>query len=228
MTICISQMLLSLTALLVIANTSLAQSEAPLSASSEKKSVKRDAAPLRTASQVDLENKALAQVLVHTHLPELKPVLEQLQTDQPKQYERAVRELARSARKLDLAKKRDGRLFDVEVELLKAETQASLLTARLAVRDRVNDRKSLQTAVARLLAAKTSKASYDVEMIRKRLERDQKLLNTAEQRLSRYQQDVNVMEETYLGFLRKAGREPETAKSQLRKKKQTDATAPPE
>ena len=230
MTICISKMLLPLTAMFVIADiSSLVQSEDPFSASGEKRSDgKRDAAPLRP-NQVDLENKTLAQILVQTHLPELKPVLEQLQTDLPKQYERAVRELSRSARKLDLARKRDERLFDIEVELLKAETQTSLLTARLAVRDRADDRKSLQKAVARLQTAKTSKAGYDVEMYRKRLERDQKLLNAAEQRLSRYQHDGDsVVKETYLGFLRKAGREPEPTKPQQRKKKRTDAAVSPE
>ena len=229
MTTNIFKKLILLTAFMMAAITSaLVQSEDPLSVSSEKSRIgNQETATLRSRSHVDIENEEFAQILVQAHLPELKPVLKQLQTDRPKQYERAVRDLARSARKLDIARKRDERLFEIEVELLKAETQASLLTARLTVRDHAEDRKTLQQAVSRLQTAKTSKAGYEVEIYRKRIERDQKLLNAAEQRFSHFQKDgKSVMKEAYLGFLRKAGREPKQAKP--RKKKRTDTAAAPE
>ena len=229
MTANIFKLLILSTAFLMVAITSsLVQSEDPLSASNENNSDgKQDSAPRRPVSEVNVENERLAQGLVQSHLPELKPILKQLKTDHPRHYERAVRDLAQSARKLDVAQKRDERLFDIEVELLKAETQASLLAAKLTVRDHASDRQSLQQAVSRLLIAKTSKARYDVAMYRKRLERDQKLLETAEQRLSRFQQESNsVIKESYLSMLRKAGRKPD--ETERRKKNRTDTAASPE
>jgi len=157
--------------------------------------------------EFDIHNEQLAQELVRKHLPQLVPLLKQLKTDQTRQYERAVWDLSRSAKKLNAAKKRDQQLFEVELELLKSETEANLIAARLKVRDNQNDRKQLRKSVARLHAAKQSKMRYEIEIYQKRLERDQALLTTAEQRLTDFEGNPkNTVAESYLTMLRKAGR----------------------
>ena len=75
------------------------------------------------------ETEVLAWQLVETHLPELNIVLDRLRTGEPRQYQRAISDLARSAKKLEAFRKRDEQLFEIEVELLKTQHAVSLLTA---------------------------------------------------------------------------------------------------
>jgi hypothetical protein len=189
---------------------------------------KDDAKTQKSAQQaksrtLNFENENLAQELAREHLPQLTSVLKQLKTDQPRQYERAVWDLARSAKKLHFAQKRDEQLFKVELELLKAETAANLLAARLTVRDNPNDRSTLREAVARLRTAKQTKMRYEIDMYQKRLERDQALLAAAEQSLSDFEENTkNTVIDSYQAMLRKAGRKPET--STPKKKRQKTVT----
>jgi hypothetical protein len=171
------------------------------------KSTSESSAQDRTA--VDKEVEATARRLVHEHLNELKAVLERLRGDYPQQYKRAIADLAKSARKLEAAKNRDERLFDIEVESLKAQTSLDLLTAKLKVRDNEADRKLLRQAVERLQRAQITRARYDVEALQTRLKRTEQQLKNAQQRLSSRQKGLNEQfEKTYAGILRKAGRQP--------------------
>ena len=174
----------------------------------------KKAAPKTTLPAVDRETEAKSLELVQTHLPELRAVLKRLKAGQPRQYDRAIRDLAKSARKLEQAKNRDERLYDIEVEFLKAQNQVNLLTAKLKVRDRQSDRKLLREAAGRLQQAQIARARYDVELYRQRLERTQKQLDAAQDRLEAKQTDTDQqLDKTYLSLLRKAGREPEPKKN---------------
>ena len=165
--------------------------------------------------ELDSRNEQLAMQLVNAHLPQLAPLLKQLKINQTRQYERAIADLTRSAKKLNNAKKRDERLFQVELELLKADAEANFIAARLKVRDKPQDRDKLQHAVARLHAAKQIKMEYEVEVLRKRLAHDQTLLAAAEQNLSAFEEDSsNSMDSVYLTLLRKANRKPDVGETQ--------------
>lgn len=209
---------------LLLTCSSLLQGEDLQSASNRKSEVNTEKSSEQTKNrELNIQNEQLTHELVNEHLPQLISLLKQLKTDQPRQYERAIWDLARSAKKLNAAKKRDKQLFEVELELLKAETEANLIAARLKVRDKPNDRKYLREAVARLHAAKQSKMRYEIEIYQKRLARDQALLTTAEQRLSDFQGNPkNAVGESYLAMLRKAGRKP--ANSEQKKKRQKTVT----
>jgi len=155
----------------------------------------------------EIESKAIG--LVQSHLPELKNVLDRLRADHPRQYDRAIRDLAKSVRKLELAKNRDEQLYELELELLKAQNQVNLLTAKLKVRDSELDRKTLRDSAARLQQAQVARIQYDVEMYRQRLARAKQQLDAAGERLEAKQNEPELqLEQTYLGLLRKAGREP--------------------
>ncbi len=163
----------------------------------------------QTPIRVDRETESKAIGLVNAHMPELKDVLDRLRADQPRQYDRAIRDLAKSVRKLDLAKDRDEQLYEIELELLKAQNQANLATAKLKVRDSQSDRKHLRNSVARLQQAQVARAQYDVEIYRQRFERAKQQLDAAGERLEAKQIDPEQqLERSYLGLLRKAGREP--------------------
>lgn len=162
-----------------------------------------------TPIPVDRESEAKANELIQLHLPELKDVLKRLRADQPREYNRAIRDLSKSARKLELAKNRDERLYDIEVDLLKAQNQVNLLTAKLKVRDSESDRKQLRSSAEQLQRAQVARGEYDVEVLRARLERTQQQLGAAQKRLETRRNNTNEqIEKSYLGMLRKAGREP--------------------
>jgi hypothetical protein len=147
-------------------------------------------------------------------LPELKPVLDHLRSDDPHQYNLAVRDLAKSARRLEAAKHRDQQLFEIEVELLQAQSSVRLLTAKLKVRDSQTDRQSLRKAVSRLQEAELNRTRYDIQMLKERLDRTKKSLDAAEQRLGAKQDNFrDQLEKSYLGLLRKAGRQPDVKPS---------------
>lgn len=71
--------------------------------------------------------------LAHKHLHELVPVLEHLRVHSSVQYEKAVRDLDRSAKSLEAIKKRDGVLYEISLREWKARCQIDLLKARLQV-----------------------------------------------------------------------------------------------
>jgi len=71
--------------------------------------------------------------LVNKHLRELMPVLEHLRAHSSAQYEKAVRDLDRSAKSLEAIKRRDGVLYEISLREWKARCQIDLLKARLQV-----------------------------------------------------------------------------------------------
>ncbi|QDT02461.1 hypothetical protein K227x_08380 [Rubripirellula lacrimiformis] len=148
-----------------------------------------------------------ARRIVSKHLPELRGMLDRLRQRDPKHYDRAVRDLSRWARRLETAKKRGEQSYDIELALLKSEIAVNLLTAKLKVRDNPDDRKQLREAVESLEHSRLERARYDTNLLRERIERTQKLLAAAEERIrtmeSRSDADRNA---TYTELLRKAGR----------------------
>lgn len=157
----------------------------------------------------DRDTEAAALRLVQDHLPELKGVLQRLRADEPRQYNRAILDLARSAKKLEVAKNRDVVLFEIEAEMLKAQNAVSLLTAKLKVRDNQSDRQLLRRAAVRLQEAHIARAQYDVDSLQKRLLRARQQLDSAQQRLDGRREELDHdSEKSYLAALRKAGRQP--------------------
>lgn len=163
----------------------------------------------RPTTEVDRESEVAATQLVDSHLPELKSVLKHLKADNPRQYNVAIRDLAKSARRLELAQKRDEELYSLEVDLLQAQSSVRLLTAKLKVRDQQQDRKRLRQAVSRLQLAELNRAKYEVRVLQERVERSQKSLDAAKTRLtSKESKFEQQLEASYLAYLRKAGRDP--------------------
>jgi hypothetical protein len=166
-----------------------------------------DDAASKAQPTIDQESETQALQLVETHLPELSEVLKRLQSKEPRHYDQAIRDLLKSARKLEQVKNRDERLYDIEVEVLKSQSAVNLLTAKLKVRDSQADRKSLREALKRLQEAQVTRAQYDVAIFQERLERTQDLLDAAKKRLESKQPGEAEFEERYMALLHKAGRE---------------------
>ncbi len=180
------------------------------------KGVAQRAKESRPAAKVNPELEAAAHALVASHLPELKEYLARLRSKDAKQYERAITSLGRSAKRLETTKNRDPRLFEIEVETLKAQNAVDLLTAKLKVRDKKEDRNKLRAAVEHLQHWQITRNEYDISVLQARLERTQKQLDASKQRLQNKRSNLEEqVEKHYVGMLRKAGRsEPSRAKAQ--------------
>ena len=145
--------------------------------------------------------------LVQDHLPELKKLLENLKKENPRQYDAAIRDLAKSARRLTTIKNRDEEWFEIEVEMLKTQSSIKLLTAKLKVRDSQADRKLLRDTAKRLHQAELAKAQYNVRYLQERADKAQQQLSTAKTRLESIEDNSESrLEKSYLGFLKNAGR----------------------
>lgn len=173
---------------------------------------------LASKNQVDEKQEQSVLKMVSEHLPDLKPLLERLRKNDPKQYAVAIRDLARSVRRLESAKKRDDVYFEREVEVVKSQSAVNLLVAKLKVRDSDADRKALRKAVERLNEATIARTQYDVRQLELRLKRAQQQLAAAKARLeSKRRENETNLDKSYAGFLRKAGRQDKDPKP----KKQT-------
>ncbi|TWT53271.1 hypothetical protein Pla22_08990 [Rubripirellula amarantea] len=156
---------------------------------------------------LDATTEASALQLVDSHLPELRPILENLRRVQPKAYRKAVIGLARSSRRLEALRQRDEPTFDVELQELKLRTQVDLLTAKLKVRDSDKDRSELQTAVTNLQSVQVQRLQLEVEFLKQRVANAKQTLETAQERLKSKQSDASKqIEKAIEASLRKAGR----------------------
>ncbi|TVP99503.1 MAG: hypothetical protein EA381_09570 [Planctomycetaceae bacterium] len=85
--------------------------------------------------------------LARQHLPELLPVLEYLREHEPERYERAMRELDRSAKRLEVQAKRGPAFLDNALRQWQVRGQIDLIRARLKVSPSDAGRRRLQAAL---------------------------------------------------------------------------------
>ncbi|MGB7343124.1 MAG: hypothetical protein WBD20_02830 [Pirellulaceae bacterium] len=169
---------------------------------------------------LDREIEQRAQALVKQHLPELGKLLSRIQTDNPRQYELAIRDLAKSARRLESAKSRDEELYEIEVELLKSQSSLKLYAAKLKVRDNEDDRQALRKSAQRQLNAEVARAKYNVRILAERAQRAQQQLSAANDKLNSLEENSeSLLEKKYVSLLRSVGRKDDDA-NESRKPKQ--------
>lgn len=168
-------------------------------------------------TKIDKELETAVCQMVEDHLPDLQSMLNHLRNKEPKQYELAIRNLSKYARRLESAKKRGEQIFEFEVESVKAQSAVDVLVAKLKVRDNKSDREALRKAVGRLHDATLSRAKFDVTQLELRLKRTQQQLDTAKKRVKTKQSDSeSSIEKSYATYLRRAGRLNRTPKSKKR------------
>lgn len=145
--------------------------------------------------------------MVNNHLPEIKVLLDQLRDKEPRQYQLAIQNLAKSARRLQTAKKRGEESFELEVHVVQAQSSINLLIAKLKVRDSKADRKALREATRNFELAEIARASYDVAQLKSRIDKMTEQLESAKKRLEEKQSEMDeTIEKDFQSYLRKSGR----------------------
>jgi hypothetical protein len=129
--------------------------------------------------------EAAVMAFVERNHPELSGLLTHLKTSQPKEYERAVRDLFRNTEKLAMVQERDSKQYDLELKVWQAQSRAQLLVARLKMTDpESGDSEELKRQLREILSEQMQ-ARLEVM----RLERDR-----VSGRLEKLNEDISRME----------------------------------
>ncbi|OYP31025.1 hypothetical protein [Rhodopirellula sp. MGV] len=159
------------------------------------------------ASRIDKELEQNVLEMVDRHLPDVKKLLDQLRKKAPKQYDVAIRGLARSAKRLQAAEKRGEESFELELQIVQAQSSLNLLIAKLKIRDSQSDRKLLAKVTEQLAKAELAKMRHEVALLNTRVARMQQQIAETESKIEKRESDFAInVEKNLEANLRKAGR----------------------
>ena len=201
-------MVLSL-GLLAVADQSCAQKpgQKPLPKPSVVSSVEKPAAkepakpfakegPKARLIAITPERESAVVSFVERNHPELAELLAHLKTNQPREYDRAVRDLFRVTEKLAMVHERDDRQYDLELKAWKAQSRAQLLVARLKMTDpESGDSEELKKQLREILAEQMQ-ARLDVMRLER--ERVSGRLEKLNEDISRLEKDRDSVIEAHL------------------------------
>src|SRR5688500_6020942 len=122
------------------------------------------------------ERESAVVSFVERNHAELAELLAHLKTNQPKEYDRALRDLFRVTEKLAMVHERDSRQYDLELKSWKAQSRAQLLVARLKMTDPESGdveelKKQLRETLSEQMQARLEVMKLERERVTGRLEK---------------------------------------------------------
>lgn len=120
------------------------------------------------ATAKPLPNDSPGIRLAEKHMQELLPLIEHLQKRSPGQYEKAIRELDRSAKRLESLKKRDAQLFEIALEEWTTRTELQLTKAKLRVGKSAEGDQRIRDRQATLLDLQIKRLNRETELLSQR------------------------------------------------------------
>ena len=124
--------------------------------------------PKPKATAKSLPNDSPGIRLAEKHMQELLPLIEHLQKRSPGQYEKAIRELDRSAKRLESLKKRDAQLFEIALEEWTTRTELQLTKAKLRVGKSADGDQRIRDRQATLLDLQIKRLNRETELLSQR------------------------------------------------------------
>ncbi len=138
------------------------------------------ASKAKTDLPITAERETAVMAFVQQNHAELKELLTHLRENRRKDYERAIRELARDAERIGQLKGRDNAQYDLELKAWTIKSRIQLLTAQLVMGDKEEIRSQLKTLL---------NEQMDVRMAVAKRERER-----ATQRLAKLDQEISRLE----------------------------------
>lgn len=117
------------------------------------------------------EREAAVMTFVKRNHAELAQLLAHLKDNQPKEYERAIRELFRTSERLTQIHDRDLAQYDLELRLWKTQSRIQLLTARLQMGDSEDLKQELSELLGEQVDNRVALLRHDREKVAARLAR---------------------------------------------------------
>ena len=132
--------------------------------------------------------------LARQHLPELVPVLEYLRSKEPDRYRKAILDLDRAVKRLELQRRRGQAFFDVALRQWQARGKIDLIKARLKVRPTAKDRDSLLVEMSRVREIELERLELERESVRQRERIASQRLTQAAQVVDRLKQQARELD----------------------------------
>jgi len=106
--------------------------------------------------------------LARRHLAELLPLLSHLRAHEPAQYDKAIRELDRAAKRLESQQRRGDAFYDLALLQWQSRGRIDLLKAKLRVRPSESDRKRLLAEMRSLREVEIQRLRLECEVLSER------------------------------------------------------------
>jgi hypothetical protein len=126
------------------------------------------------------ERSATALAFVREHHPELVDLLQRLQASNVTEYERAIRELARTSDRLGGMRVRNPERYALELDSWKLKSQIQLLAARASLAPHEDLTAELRDLIARQLELRVAQLELERSELTERLDRVEVALETAD------------------------------------------------
>lgn len=148
------------------------------SAGAMQKQENKSANQPKTASpksqpNVSKERRAELMAFVKQHHPEIRPLLNSLQKSRPSQYQATLRQMDREVRSINSHKTRFPARYKKMLAHWVTKSQIKLLSARLALKKKLEEQQALEKQILRLIqkqqSLRTDILKLDIERTRKRL-----------------------------------------------------------
>jgi len=123
--------------------------------------------------------------LAKKHLNELLPVLKHLKNHSPQQYEKAMRDLDRSAKRLDSIKNRDSKLFDISVREWKTRGHVDLLKAKVRIKKSDVDQKEILQQLQLLRDIELERLERELAILDERIAANEERVRQTKQMIDR-------------------------------------------
>ncbi|QDU27818.1 hypothetical protein ETAA8_29090 [Anatilimnocola aggregata] len=169
------------------------------------------------------EREATVTDFVTRNHPELAQLLSHLKANQPKEYERALRDLFRVTEKLAMVHERDSRQYDLELKAWQAQSRAQLLVARMKMGDAASSENEDLKEQLREILAEQWQARLDV--LRLERERVTGRLGKLEEDISKLERDRDAVIEQHLKSLTSSGANSGKAKGKPLDKRPSERVA---
>ena len=119
----------------------------------------------------DKERETAALTFSREHHPELAGLIEQLKDSNPAEYQRAIRDLARTSERLAQVQQKDAPRYEVELKAWKISSRIRLVVARLTMGPDSALEQELRDALAQQAEVRLSLLQMEQEQVRTRLKK---------------------------------------------------------
>jgi len=111
------------------------------------------------------DQRSAGRMLAETQLRELIPVLDHLKKASSPQFEKAIGDLDRTAKRLDAIKNRDSKLYELSLREWKLRCRIDLLKARARVRDSEKVQMQLSARMAQLPGIQSARIERELTLL---------------------------------------------------------------
>jgi ATP-dependent Lon protease len=105
---------------------------------------------------------------IKSHHPELATLLEVLKTTDLTKYESAIKDVSKVIKRLEAARKRDEKLYELEIEAWKIQSKIDLLLARGMAKDKSFKESDLKQLLENRIDNQMQRTNREIELIDQR------------------------------------------------------------